>query len=334
VKAKKKDQPGLWLLKVFEDAGVAVDRLAASLPVETARLVAAQEHIRPDELNSILIECERLTGDQHFGMHLTDRIGISDYGIYGYLLLNARTVGEFCEVADAYYATLYRGGEINFSVRSGKCIFEYRVMVPSRVCGRHDNEWTLSVFVNFIRSKVGAKWVPLKTTFANPRPAHTAELEQMFGDNLAFDRPANSFEFEATLLNFQINDADSHLLDILKVQADNLMQNLSEDACFESRVRLLIMNELKHGSPKAHSVAAHLGMSLSTLKRRLKQTNCTFTALRDDVIKNLSQKALAETDLNIGLIAQQMGYSEPSAFNHAFLRLCGITPREYRQRIA
>jgi AraC-like DNA-binding protein len=40
-----------------------------------------------------------------------------------------------------------------------------------------------------------------------------------------------------------------------------------------------------------------------------------------------------ETDLKISQVAMQLGYSEVSGFNHAFARLVGQSPREYRRQI-
>lgn len=48
----------------------------------------------------------------------------------------------------------------------------------------------------------------------------------------------------------------------------------------------------------------------------------------------LAESALVETNTNVGLIGVQLGYSEVSAFNHAFSRLAGCSPKEYRRRAA
>jgi LysR family glycine cleavage system transcriptional activator len=47
----------------------------------------------------------------------------------------------------------------------------------------------------------------------------------------------------------------------------------------------------------------------------------------------IGRSALAETDIRISLLAMQLGYSEVSAFNHAFSRLEGRSPRSYRRRV-
>jgi hypothetical protein len=48
----------------------------------------------PDVVNAILLECASLSGDANFGLRMVELADTEDLGIYGYLLMNAPTVGE------------------------------------------------------------------------------------------------------------------------------------------------------------------------------------------------------------------------------------------------
>jgi len=50
----------------------------------------------------------------------------------------------------------------------------------------------------------------------------------------------------------------------------------------------------------------------------------------DGVKKKQAQYFLGQTDMSIVDIAFLLGYSEQSAFNRAFKKWTGCTPREYR----
>ena len=137
-----------------------------------------------------------------------------------------------------------------------------------------------------------------------------------------------------SLLDLPLSDADPKLLQIIREQADRLLQSYTDTESTEAQLRLLIMKDLEFGPPSAENVARQMGMSLSTFKRFLARQNLGFRALRDSVIRELATRALAETDVRVSQVAMQLGYSEVSAFNHAFLRLVGQSPREYRRQIA
>ena len=156
---------------------------------------------------------------------------------------------------------------------------------------------------------------------------------RFFGNDLSFNQPLNSFEVDAALLDTPLNNADPRLLQIIREQADDQLHSFNETESVESQLRLLIMKDLELGPPKAENIARQMGMSLSTFKRFLAKRNLGFRALRDSVVRELATRALAETDIQISRIAMQLGYSEVSAFNHAFLRLVGQSPRDYRSQV-
>jgi AraC-like DNA-binding protein len=73
-------------------------------------------------------------------------------------------------------------------------------------------------------------------------------------------------------------------------------------------------------------------MSRSTLKRRLQDEGLTFRDVKEGVILELAKRALSETDIPVGDIADRLGYSEPSSFHRAFRRLSGTTPSDFRRQ--
>ena len=131
-----------------------------------------------------------------------------------------------------------------------------------------------------------------------------------------------------------ITAGDPMLLRIISHHADGLIRELGQRNPFKAQVRLLIMEGLEHEQAKAEVVARKLNLSLSSFKRRLLEAELDFRALRDGIVKDLSQRALAETKLPLGEIALKMGYSEPSAFTRAFRRLTGMPPLAYRRAAA
>ena len=73
------------------------------------------------------------------------------------------------------------------------------------------------------------------------------------------------------------------------------------------------------------------GTSVRTLQRRLKDTGVNYNDLQNDVRKTLALNLLENETLALGEIAFSLGYSEVSAFNHAFRRWVGQSPGHYRR---
>jgi AraC-like DNA-binding protein len=120
-------------------------------------------------------------------------------------------------------------------------------------------------------------------------------------------------------------------LRVFMAHADELLEAVVADRSFEARVRLVILDNLIPNGAGASHIARQLCMSVSTLKRRLKEHNFNYRSLRERTIIDLACKALSSTDSSISNIALKLGYSELSAFDRAFSKATGLAPRAYRQ---
>jgi len=323
--------PGVWLLDAFRRGGVDARSLSARAPEQVDRVLRDPAGLAPDDINRILIECAALSGDSSFGLHMTRFVDVSMLGTFGYLFLNAPTVGRFLEIAVRYYPIFYRGSRLVLSMDAGCVCFGYGPPRPTDLSPRHDNEWTLGFFVEFIRERVGDDWFPNRTTFANRAPLDKRELRRVFGSEILFDQPSTTIEFDSALLDHRIHESDPRLLEILCGQAEALLGGLEAPSSLEAEVRLRILEQIEQGAAKASVIARRMAMTLSTFKRRLRRENLQFRALRDSVIRDVATRSLRQTDMDIGDIAHKLGYSESSAFHRSFVRIVGQTPTKYRQ---
>lgn len=324
------DQSGAWLLKAFAMGGVDVQELCRRLPKQMDQATRAPETLVPDVVNAILLECASISGDSNFGLRMVELAGPSDLGIYGYLLMNAPTVGEALEIACRYYPTFYLGATLRLTVSKGVARLTYRTKARSTLSARHDNEWSLGFFVHVIRRGTSADWTPANCTFTHPAPEDLREQLQVFGANLHFGQAVNCIAFSVDVLRCRINETDPNLLRVLLRHADGLLDRMQNKEELANQVRLLILENLERGPGSAAGVARKLKISVSTLKRRLALQGFSYRELRDGVVRDLSKSALKETQVPVSEIALRVGYSELSAFDRAFHRWAGMTPRQYR----
>jgi AraC-like DNA-binding protein len=77
-------------------------------------------------------------------------------------------------------------------------------------------------------------------------------------------------------------------------------------------------------------VAQQLGMSRRSLTRHLAEEGMTFAEILEQLRKRLVARYLADDGMSVQQIAWLLGYSEVGAFNHAYKRWTGTTPRRTR----
>jgi len=327
----KQELPGIWLLEAFRRGGVDTDRLARENPVEIGRMLRTPGDILPRDVNTILDACARLSGDRDFGLHMVDYVDPAMLGTYGYLLTNAPTIGRFLQLAEQFYPTFYRGSVLRLRRDGDLGSLEYLVHGGAAATGRHDNEWSLGFFADFIARRLDDGWVPLRTEFTHREPADTTALRRVFGGDIRFGAPRTAFVFETTILPRRINDTDAGLLRVLTDQAEILLREYAQPNAFEATVRLQILETLEQGDASLERVARNLALSRSTLKRRLAACGRTFRELRDSIVEEVSTRALAETASEVSAVAAKVGYAELSSFDRAFKRITGMSPTEYRR---
>ena len=110
-------------------------------------------------------------------------------------------------------------------------------------------------------------------------------------------------------------------------------ESLSQDiarASLSVRVSHLISAQLARGRVGVEAVASQLHMSRYTLHKKLKREGLTFAHLLEDVRRTQALTYMQDKTKPLVEIAEQLGFSELSAFSRAFKRWMGTSPAEYR----
>ncbi len=82
--------------------------------------------------------------------------------------------------------------------------------------------------------------------------------------------------------------------------------------------------------PSIGELAEHLCISARTLQRRLKQQEYSYSQLTDEVRHTEALRLLATSAKRLTDVAQELGFSEASSFQRAFIRWQGCSPSQYR----
>ncbi|MDH3790706.1 MAG: helix-turn-helix transcriptional regulator, partial [Rhodospirillales bacterium] len=135
---------------------------------------------------------------------------------------------------------------------------------------------------------------------------------------------------EANLLDAPVRAADNQLLKYLERHAQDVLSQRSGSRDIRHQVQTSIASRLQSGEPTIDTVARELGMSSRTLARRLSEHGVTYRELLNDLRHQLALRYLKDGWHRNSQIAYLLGFSEISAFNHAFKRWTGSTPSNIR----
>lgn len=169
---------------------------------------------------------------------------------------------------------------------------------------------------------------PLRVEFRHSQPSYPEEYQRIFRCEVVFDCDVDRMMGQRDILDSPMLSHSFSLHQLLKQQAS---QQLGE-----SSIKRQVKSHLQQAQVaaiNATDIAAQLNISPRTLQRQLAKEETSFKQLRDEAVLEQAQRLLSTTQLSTEAIALALGYTDRSNFVHAFKRISGLSPSEYRDSV-
>ena len=340
------------ILETAARAGVDPEEILQAVGLESSTLENPEARISQEQHIGIWIEAINRTGDEDFGLHMGELLTpAKERNILSYVMLNCSTAGEVLEKLCLYHDLMAEGISIrlekdgSFAYLSLEVTPNLKINLPKYVLKaiqrvtpsakikipRYVPESMLCAFQSKLRFLTENDFNPVEVRFEHPKPNDIAEHQRIFRAPLFFNQPRNELVLEKRCLDLPIVFADPELLDTFEKRAQKLLDSLISPNTWSDKVIRLLGKMLNGNNPGIESVARNLGVSARNLQNRLNEEGTTYQKLLDQVRKEIALDYLKQPDVTICEIAFLLGFSEQSAFNHAFKRWTGSPPGEYRQ---
>jgi AraC-like DNA-binding protein len=321
----------------FHDAflklGIDTETLYVDSGIDPAVMTSKDGTLSMDAYFSLLDLASRSSGVRFLGAELPSSLDSSDMGILVYLIRNAHNFEHALVILRRYINLVSPGAEISLFENDSDYVLAYKFTTTAPMKCYQDVEGTMAQFVFMIRDVLQDEtWQPKRIYLAHPALNPSDHLNFPVGESVIYGHAFSGVSFPKNVINYPIENSDPMLLSILESQVSQLASNLAVQDTALERIRLLISSGLRHSNSTSSTVATALGMSRRTLTRRLHEAGVTFKELREDIVFELAKSSLVDTKAPVAEIAQEMGYSDSSAFNRVFRRLSGDTPLQYRKR--
>ena len=316
------------------ERGVAPEELYRAVALDPAVLQDPDNRIPYAQIIEMYEQAARLTRDDAFGLHLSERISPKVFDLLSYVLLNSATFGEAMRRVVRYHSIWNDGAEYSLEVEGATARLRYHYLDADESADRRqDCEMTLAITMRAGQFSTGVEWAPIEVNFQHHAPPDTSEHRRIFRCPIRFSQPFNEYTFDASLLELPVVEADPFLCEVLEHHAEELLARFPRRGGLADEVRRMLFDALRGGDPGLDPVARRLRISARTLQRKLKEEGTSHQELLEEMRRDLSQRYLREPSMAICEVAYLLGFSEPSAFHRAFRRWTGTTPARFRQRI-
>ncbi len=277
-------------------------------------------------------EVIRQGGIADLGLRMGALTSPSVLGLAGWLADSADTVRGACEALVRYelLASFNARGRSSFIVEAGKGKLCFYSISPYNAYNRFIVDMVLKGWASLLMHISGEDLVE-RVTIEFEAPAWQERYGHHFSCPVQFGAEQNAIVLKSGALEkLLLHRCASHhrwLLDMAEAELAKVKRGLS----VSEQVARALSPMLEGCAPELAEVSRQFGKAPWTLKRMLAAENTNYQTVLDNTRRDLAIAYVRETDLAVGEIAYLTGFGSATAFQRAFKRWTGETPRQLRQ---
>lgn len=323
----------LFVRKVLGVADEKVDKdaILRSVGLDPDSPVDVSQMITDSEYYDFLERTAKADGN---GTTLPLRVGAAmrcdDYGAFGLAMKSATNLRKSYQRAERYARVLTSVSTYEVEQVPEGAFMHLHRQGERRLGMRLSNEASIASIATFSGEISTQPVKPLAIYFKHPAPASITDHENFFGCPVHFGADKDALLLSTKTLLTPNKLGDESISNFFDTHLESEISRYEDETALDRQVRVQVAQSLSEGVPMLSDIASHLGMSGRTLQRRLSEQGYSFQALVDESRRQLAKRLLQETEFSLVEVAFMTGFSEQSAFNRAFKRWAGQTPRSFR----
>ena len=296
----------------------------------------ACSHISAEQLSRLNAEICRLLDDQFMGYGheavspaLLDRVLIK-------ILAQAKTLQELLLEWENFWNLVQNNSKVIGGFCKNEFIYRSKLTSLQRPGTYVWILYSTMLKLQLFSWMIGKQIKPKVIGIAEPASAAASDCFALLPAGIVFDQPHNFFSLDKDYLRSPVIRTHEECLNYKKYLPDDFFAIPQDERSFAVSVQRALKNTLKteFRFPKIDRVAEELSVSVRGLSRKLEAEGASFQTLKRNIRRDLATDKLACTEMPVGNIAADLGFSETAAFSRAFKAWTASTPQEYRARLA
>ena len=273
----------------------------------------------------------RMTKDVAFGLHVGEHVEQNSYGIVGCSVVSSATLGDALRSLERYLPIWTNAGKFKLDVEPIRRAFSVEIFewlaarnraMTSRCRWRRWRDLTVSR-----KAQRGGRARSGSRT-RNPRTFPNTRASSARPCALACRSIRCSSIARCSISQCAAPICVVH--EVITAAAEQLLAVDPGNANLTQSVLSFIRQRLCSGDFSLREASRHLGLSRRTLQRKLRQESASHRLLVEQARRDLSRCLLLGSHATATEAAYALGFSDPTAFHHAFQRWHGMPPQAYR----
>ncbi len=318
------------------DVGAMLE--AADFPFNPLQSVDEPSFVSMEQYSRLCVELFRELADESGGVLYGSPTPFGTTRLLLYSVIHCRSLSAVLERAMEFNAACReRRDEIRVNRlevdKEGRLasLHYYSVADPANPPPQDGALCGLSMWLRLCGWLIGQHIDLVSAQCAGPAPDKPDALRHFFPCPVSFDAESNAVTFSARQLEAPVVRTEVELEKFLPVAPYHVViKPVASDANISSRIRNLLGDDFRQEMPSFEELTAMLNMSPRTLRRRLEKEGTSYQRIKDNARRDVAISSLSRERMTVSDVAEQVGFSDPSAFHRSFKKWTGLSPGEYR----
>ncbi|MFK8399880.1 helix-turn-helix domain-containing protein [Pseudomonas sp. BGr12] len=264
------------------------------------------------------------------GVEIGRSARISSFGCLGYAMMTAPTLGEAFELAEKHPALM--GEHFIFKIeKKGRTAYLTTSSSDAPLTIRNTlTDMSFFTFIAICRDMLGFQ-PDLEGIYFTHTPSPVAQEQYKINLNAMaeFGAVESAIVFKSDLLEHPLPLANTLCHAEMRSLCQQQENELSPGREWFDKFTALLGSSLKNPLD-VEQLAVQMHCSSRTLRRQLSSRSTSYRLVLDKLRFEKARDILSHTDSPIEVIAEELGFSDRTAFSRAFKRWCGLPPQAYR----
>lgn len=323
------------LCQLAEERQVARTALLKAAEVRPSLLEHPENLITVDQFSALCREAIRSTGDPSLGIEYGKRLKFTTHGALSQAAISCDTIGQALTVFIKYFRIRFGYMKLECFTEGEEAVLQLDVLHDLNDLYRFNVEVVISSLMDVNLLLFGTRLLDGGGCRVDyPEPADPRAYRDLFGSNITFDAGVNQLRFRRQFLELPIALSNPVARRVAEAQCEEELRKLEAAESAVGRVERLLESVRDGRLPPIEAVASDLKVSPRTLRRQLSNEGARFQDILDTIRHRRALELLKKSDLSVDVIADRLGYSDPSNFGRAFRKWEGISPMNWRKENA
>jgi AraC-like DNA-binding protein len=283
-----------------------------------------------DSLAKLLHNTARQSGCETIGLRLASKHEIDDFGVISLLIRHQPTLRDALNTFIDYRHILTQSHLLHIDDCGKTTIIREELLSEDIINKRHPIELAVGMAFRLCDELTEKTWRPRSVNFTHTAPEDRTVHGRIFRCKVNFEADFNGIVCDTASLDAPLPSADPAIVRAVSRILGQIPASSQESLVHSVKKLIYLLMPMRRAT--LEQVALTLGMSVSTLQRRLGDAGTTYMDLLGIVRNELVVPYLSNTGHSLQRISDLLGFANQSSFTRWFIAAFSKTPRSWRKQ--